>query len=93
MQDDGLSTSSNLRSSSRNWMTQLVYMETICGVAQIIRDPSIPKGMEYDCRQSYFSLPSPSGGFSVGDDVARLPRSTNAEAQLFSLYNDTISEN
>ena len=67
-------------------------METICGVAQIIRDPNIAMSDPYDHRQLYYSLPSPYGGFSVDDEVERLHGPSHAERSICRFYDDILSD-
>ena len=79
-------------STTPRWFVDMVYIETICGVAQIIRDPSVRRDEEYTFGQFYYSLPSPSGGFSVADEVPRLQGPSNAEKALCGFYDDIMSE-
>ena len=90
-EDDAQSTNTR-RTAREKWWIDMVYLETICGVAQIIRDPSIPQSTEYTFNQVYFSLPSPAGGFSVADDVFRLHGPSPSERNLVGVFNDLMSE-
>ena len=86
------SYSATRKHGNRCWWIDLVYMETICGVAQIIRDPNIAVNDAYDHGQFYYSLPSQFGGFSVDDDVERLQGPSHAERSICRFYDDIVSD-
>ena len=60
--------------SIKSWYMDCVYAEAICGVAQIVRDPSIPLESKLSMDDKYIGLPSPFGAFTAADEMETLKR-------------------
>ena len=59
-----------------------MYAETLCGVAQIVRDPAILPRMDLTARDKYYSMPSPFGAYIYNHDFEKLPRPNADEMAL-----------
>ena len=70
------------RNETACWWKDLVYAETLLGVAQIIRDPSIDPTTTPSINDRYLGLPTPYGAFDVCDNPIRLPKLTAFEDKM-----------
>ena len=53
-----------------------MYAESICGVAQIVRDPSISADTPRTKADSYIGLPTVFGAYTVSDEMKLLKSAT-----------------
>ena len=57
---------------SSYWYMACVYAESICGVAQITRDPSISVDAKRTKADTYIGLPTPFGSYTLGEEMKLL---------------------
>ena len=55
-----------------SWYRACVYAESICGVAQIIRDPSISATAKLLKSATYIGMPTPYGSYTLGEEMKLL---------------------
>ena len=56
------------------WSLDLVYAESITGIAQIVRDPAIPASTRYSLTDSFFGLPTVFGAFAFTTEMLLLKK-------------------
>ena len=75
-----------------SWWVELVYADTLCGQAQIIRDPHIGAQTRLNINDSYFGMPEPMGACNVLQKPITMPTLNEAERKLLNLGDDIDAE-
>ena len=70
----------------------MIYAETLCGVAQIVRDPKMPKDTPLSYREVYYGLPSPYGAFTAQQPFQKLTKPSEDELRWIPLAEELHME-
>ena len=69
-------------SSSRikpSWWIEIIYVDSILGLAQITRDPGLARDQPPTYQDLYFGMPTPFGSFTFDQDVTELVRPNHTD--------------
>ena len=89
MKDSTMSSSSRAKPV---WWKEVLYAETLCGVAQVVRDPGIPREKKLSVKDRFISMPSPFGAFNFSQPIKKLPKPKADEMDIIPMAEQLAHE-
>ena len=75
-----------------SWWIELVYVDALCGLSQIIKDPCCRDDRCLMDERRYLGLPSPTGSFNVDQEPLRMPEPSARELGLLTMADEIDAE-